>query len=807
LTFHQIDLTIIHMRSWNLKSGTPLPLLLSADMRFGATDYCNDQTWELSVGSGEPSALALQTTYGLRARMMRIFPRFLEGDASVIDPSTFASPVQIKDFYPNLISVSFSPFSGINVEIDYWVPGPQVIAARTKVHNTSSKPRTLRIEWVTILNPSQSGQRMMPTEIGLTHFLSGRSEDVCPVFYLSGGARPSGGPFTSLLLDVDLSPKDSYVATAAIASLEETTISYELARQTTGRNWDGEISNIIQTNSNLLELHTGDPDWDLAFLLTQTRALSLLLKSSNENVNPSYVMTRLPDMGFSYRRDGSDYSHLWNGQTPLETYYLISILLPAYAEIAKGLLCNFLETQTEDGFIDWKPGLAGQRSQILATPLLASMAWRIYQFTEDKAFLELVYPKLLAFVQHWFEPQYDRDADGIPEWTHPLQTGLDEHPTFSVWQQWTQGINISAVETPDLCAFLYQECKILAQIAGLVERTETIPALQAFADHLKTAVEASWDEKQASYHYWDRESHYTSERVVLGNHLGTGEFTVHQEFNPPIRLHIEVQSSDEATRSLQIFIHGNAPSGGHRVEKIISEDLRWHSGRCRVTSERIYSAIEHIEFQGLVEKDEVVISTVSHTSRDITTLLPLWAGIPGPERQKALIKRTVCSPKAFWGAFGVRACADHHPKDKEADSQCKNVYLPYNFLIGEGLINAEQYTRASEQLTHIMNGVTMSLRQDGVCRRSYNAETGIGMGERNALSGLAPLGLFLDVLGVRIISPQRVILSGSNPFPWPVTIKYRGLTVLRQKHRTMVIFPDGQNVTTKNGKTQIVGLE
>jgi hypothetical protein len=46
-----------------------------------------------------------------------------------------------------------------------------------------------------------------------------------------------------------------------------------------------------------------------------------------------------------------------------------------------------------------------------------------------------------------------------------------------------------------------------------------------------------------------------------------------------------------------------------------------------------------------------------------------------------------------------------------------------------------------------------------------------------------------------------------NPYPWPVTVKYQGLTVMRQKHKTMVIFPNGQNVTIKNGNTQIVGLE
>ena len=795
------------MRNWSHKSRTPFPILLSSDIRFGPTDYSNDQTWELTIDKGEPPALALATTYGLRVKILRIFPRFLEGDVAIIDPAAYSSPIQVKYLYPNLIALTFSPLPGINAEIEYWVPRPQVIAARAKINNGSANQRIIRLEWVAVLNPLPGGQRMMPADIGLIHILDGKTEGISPVLYLTNGARPGNGPFTSLTLDLELSPKDSNVSTWALASLEDRSSSYELARHTADSNWDAEISRIIQVNANLIDIHTSDPDWDLAFKLSQYRSLSLLLQNKNNEFHPSYVVTRLPDTGYSPRGDGSDYNHLWSGQTPLETYFLISLLLPTYPEFAKGLLLNFLDTQMPNGFVDWKPGLAGQRSQILATPLLASMVWRIYQNTEDKAFLEQTYPKLLAFIQHWFDPVYDRDSDGIPEWNHPFQTGLDEHPTFATWQNWSQGIDISTVESPDLCSFLYQECTILCQIANIIGRAETTPALQAIADHLKIAIEASWDESKGCYHYWDRESHNSSSYTLLGTHQGGGTFTIQRDFEHPERLQLEIQSHDEATRPLQIYIHGNAPSGGHRVEKIVGEDLRWHLGRCRVTSERTYSTLEQIEFQGLNQDDTVIVSTVSHLSRDITTLLPLWAGIPGTDRAKTLIKRTITNPKLFWGHFGLRTCVDRRPNDPDAVVQDKNTYNPYICLLVEGLMYYGHVNKAFELISHTVNGVVNSLKRDGSFRRTYNSDTGQGDGERDALSGLAPLGIFLDVLGVRILNSKRVILSGSNPFPWPVTVKYQGLTVLRQKHKTMIIFPDGQNVTIKNGKTCTVGLE
>jgi hypothetical protein len=71
------------MREWRLKIGDPLCLTLAADLRAGETCYANDQIWRLTIGEGEPPALALHTTLGLRARAFRLFPRFTEGDAAI----------------------------------------------------------------------------------------------------------------------------------------------------------------------------------------------------------------------------------------------------------------------------------------------------------------------------------------------------------------------------------------------------------------------------------------------------------------------------------------------------------------------------------------------------------------------------------------------------------------------------------------------------------------------------------------------------------------------------------------------------
>jgi hypothetical protein len=80
------------------------------------------------------------------------------------------------------------------------------------------------------------------------------------------------------------------------------------------------------------------------------------------------------------------------------------------------------------------------------------------------------------------------------------------------------------------------------------------------------------------------------------------------------------------------------------------------------------------------------------------------------------------------------------------------------------------------------------------------------MGERNALNGLAPVDLFLRVLGVEILSVSRVRLEGRNPFPWDVKISYKGLKVLRGQEKTVVVFANGKSVTVTDIDPVIVSL-
>lgn len=148
------------MRRWNLTQNDPLALRLAADVRLGGTDYADDQIWELQLANGEPPSLGLRTTYGLRAREMRLFPAFREGDTASVDPTEFVKPPAVNFFTVNLIQTTFTPLAGIEVTADYWVSGSHSVAGQFSITNQRSMACSIQVRLCAILRPLEGGTVM-----------------------------------------------------------------------------------------------------------------------------------------------------------------------------------------------------------------------------------------------------------------------------------------------------------------------------------------------------------------------------------------------------------------------------------------------------------------------------------------------------------------------------------------------------------------------------------------------------------------------------------------------------------------------
>ena len=138
------------------------------------------------------------------------------------------------------------------------------------------------------------------------------------------------------------------------------------------------------------------------------------------------------------------------------------------------------------------------------------------------------------------------------------------------------------------------------------------------------------------------------------------------------------------------------------------------------------------------------------------------------------------------------------------------VWLMWNTMLGEGLLDYGYRAEAAELVTRLMSAMVGVLKTQKSFREAYNADQLEGLGDRDYLWGVAPVALFMRVVGVRLIGSRKVYLDGANPFPWPVTIRHKGLTVVRGlpgdggAATTTVTFPSGHSAVVTGNTPQVV---
>lgn len=793
------------MRDWSLRLGDPLHLTLAADARLSKPDYPNDHIWEVELGSNDPerSAVGIATTFGSRARSMRLFLRFTEGGNSVTDPNTFASKPSLRRFYPNFLTLDFVPFENLQTTADFWVPESHSVAGRVTLVNKTTSVRNIQLEICAALAPL-NGQSIVPTQQQLVNILAGQTSGIAPVIFMTGGPKHGPGPHASLILDLELGPGATRTISFAEAALDTIPEGFDLARKTAARPWQAELARIEMLDaSQTIDIRTGDPDWDAALAFSQKAAHALFLHSEHLP-HPSFVQARHSDHGHSNKGDGTDYPPAWNGQFVLDAYYLTSIL-NVVPQVAKNLILNFLSTQNEDGEVDGKPGIAGQRGRFLAMPILASMVWKYYQTTQDQDFLAEIFPKLVRFFWSWFSGAHDRNRDGTPEWDHILQTGLEDNPLFDVWNPWSQGMDVSFVHSPSLESMLYREALTLTKIAKKLGKPDEETALIfAQADKLKISLDASWNSRVSFYSYRDRETGAMTEPKVIAKRKGDGAMRPKFESETPVRLLVEIQTNSPAAKRPEVEISEYFTKSKGETEVIAGHQFQWRTGGLVATTQTTFSRVGRISVVGLEETDKINIKIVDMTGEDITLGLPLWAGALEQQRAYAMIGRNIMTADRFDRPFGMPSMPT--VPDKEAETIALSVSLPWNLLLAEGLIAYGFRAEATRLTAHIMNAIIQNLKQNRAFYQRYHAEKGTGIGERNSLTGFAPVGLVMQALGVTLLSGTRVKLEGRNLFPFAVTIKYKGMSIVRGQEQTTVTFANGESVIVKDEAPCIVEM-
>ncbi len=802
------------MRDWQLTAADPMTLRLAADVRLFETDYADDQIWELVLGEGESPALALQTRYGGRCGLARLVPMWVIDGRVIYQANAYAEPPTVRTFWPSYLRLAARPAPHLALQAEYWVMESHAVGGRFTFHNEArnggERPRAVGVDlFAQFMTAQEAGQiDILVLDDGRQALHLRDVGNLQPVVLME--IAPDGGdanPFQSPKLATRLTvPPGGQVNVRWVHAgrpdrEDSLALAYHWLHE---EDWAAHLERLGAINATTPQIETGDAARDAAIAFSYKVTLGSFVGPTEQLPHPSFVLARLPGQGYSPRGDGSDHSRGWRGQMAAEAYIALPAVAPAAPELAMGVIRNYLAASGPDGFIDWRPGLGGQRQGMLSMPLLATTALNVYAYTEDRAFLGEVFPGLVRFFHRWFGRDVDRDGDGLPEWASIEQSDYGDNPTFAPFRRWAQNVDVSKAETPDLAAYLIREGRSLLKMADLLGKKAAKAAIEKRLRGLRQHLAAMWRDASGSFHYRDRDTHVTTGGGLLAEGEGGEVMTTGQALDPPNRLVVRVLGGRDHRPALRVTLEGVDADGAAVSEGLPVEAFLWYRGFGAATTERVYARLDRVTTEGLSRVYTVQVSSVDWTRQDLSLLLPLWAGPGDAARSQALVE-TITDPARYWRAGGLPACpaqeAAYDPANRDGSG---GVRLLWNVMLGEGLIEAGRPDLAAALLERILAGQIHCLRTEKGFREAYNPDAPEGLGEVDAIGGVVPLHLLWRLMGVRIISPGRVWVGGDYALPWPVRVRHLGVTVERTAKGARITFPSGHQKRVRSARWQAV---
>ena len=791
------------MRSQSIDANSPFEYYLAADARSSRTNYADDQAWTVRLGRGDEAALAFQTRFGGRAGLVSLVPMWRRDGRVVYQLQNYAERPAITAFAPNFMQVEAAPYPDLALEARFWVMESRAAGGEFTLTNRGGDPMTLQFELFghAVINSRNVRLNVLTLGDGALALHLGQIGDINPVVTLEGASSEIygvriGSPKIGRVLE--LPPEATLRLPFAVAGLEDMRGSFSLAMNWMSRPWERHFERIERDSAAIPRISTGNSDWDRVIDLSYAHLVKAFMRPTEHLPHASVVANRAGARGWSRRGDGRDHIRAWAGQDPTFTYLAAKAIAAIDADLATGLVLNYLSTQDETGFVDRQPGLGGQRQSLLMMPLLARLSWHVYRQTGDSDFLREVYPGLVAFLGRWLRGDMDADDDGAPEWRSERQMGYVAFPTFGRGQFWAQAADIRQMESPDLLAYLISEADALRQIANELDEGESAKILAKQLAMMEASLEEFWDGER--YRYRDRDSHLSAEAEEL-LHRGAGD-QVHELDHAllrPARVVVRVVGGVSQKPRITLKLEGKDEKGADCAIEAAAEEFDWRNRQGVYTTAKPLSHVRRIKIEGLSRVYKVYATTIDSSRLDINALMPLICpGLPR-ERAAALVKLALDESHFLRPRGLTMVSAQDRNFDPSNARGGGGVWMYWLSLIGEGMVEAGYRAEATALLQRALDGLARVLSREGKLSQFYHADEAKGSGEDHHIGGIVPLSLLSEVLGATIVAPDRVWAGGDFTWGDAFTIEQHGVGLRRNAEETRIAFPSGKVETLPAG--------
>ncbi len=724
-------------------------MVICADAVLGTVEPLDDQVWEVAPGSGEPRAFAIRTQYGMRAAEARYFPVFIRGNDMVVDPHDFHTPPEVKRLLPNYLEFSFSPLEGVDVGMEYWVPASRILTGRISILNRNPGAGKLEADWVGQFTSMGEGDALLAETIDLNTVLAGGSSGLITVCFISGGCGMGTSIYPGLSLQINPRSTKPQFFTWALATQEEKSTAYHIARNNAFRSWEAEISRVESVNEGRwVEILTGREDWDAALHASQKAGYSLVFPTGNDL--PGFLVSRVLQAGFAGRETIQPAARTGHDQTAWDSLHMTNLLLPGGADLARGFLENLLKRQEKDGRLGWSSSHAAGKVKINAQPVAAQIALALEPYQENSDWLASILPSLRRFFLSWLLPSNDRDGDGFPEWRASGQSGWEEEDL-----PW-----MGELESPGLAAMLLKEAEAIRTLSTRLNEPNPVE-LETIITRLNGNLLQCWDESKGLFRYRDYETHLTAGTEILLEMKKEGNIPLKRKFPDPVRLVLKVESGTALRKQLQISLRGNC-KGEPCVSELKSRDFSWRPGGALAVTRCVFSRLDRVIVRGLAEGDTLRLETCDSGRQDFSLILPVITDAIPKEISDTIIREAL--PEKFLYEKGMRAFPE---SDKPAPVQ-------FSAYLAEGLLGRGERNLSASIFRGLLDDLSVRLRD-----RMLPAE--------NSLERALPVSTFLKICGVEALTQHEVILNGFNPFPGLVEVRYRNVKLLLQADKSVVL--------------------
>ena len=779
------------MRDWHLTSRDPISLLMTVDSRLSAFDKLRNDVWELSMGDIDSPWLGLQTTYGLRAIGMRIFLGFSNASDHVLDPASFFRQPVLANFSSSYANLTCEPFADLTASTEFWITGSHLVCGRITLTNQSNEYHNINLRLSATLIPTSPGRSCSLINQGLNTYLQGETGGIFPTLVMGSGPSGVASPYPALTLPLRLKPEEGRSISWSCASEDDPKLSLENALSALKRDWEKELARLeLIHDATTLDIHSGDQDWDAVFAFSQHYAFSSLSFGDENSINGFVPYLSLDN---TYAQPS-----LWNNTLPsfLLLNHLLGALLPGDPGTAKQLATSILQ-QIPSGVSPHS-----RKNSSLPFPILADLVWNIVDLTDDQGILGSLYPLLRDLVLAWFTRDHDNDQDGFPEFQSIDQLGFyfPQIADQAVMPVFNPGIKF--VESPGLAYLLIRELTALEKMAHRLGDDQAPVIFREHIHQLSQQLKLMFHGKCHCFGYRDRDTHATHSTNSIFHLECLKDQLVNVTLDPPQRIVVKLNFPQSKISKNTITLVGLDQAGKEVSESLTFRQSYSPSASLLLVSEQVFSTLISIKTSEDDPSVSLDLATMDLSMPDISCLLPTSRELISTIQLQSILKAyfQANKPRYQYGLPEILSL----PKSMASDFP-DLINLPWNFLLLEVLLDKSLISDASDLFSRLMSLVISSLKRCHAFFEYFSAKDGSPKGHRHSLSGIVPISLYMKMIGVRIISPTAVEISGECPFSGEIAVKYRGMHIIRNGKVTRVILPNGQVTRIYGTETHLIG--